>query len=131
MREQVVARNGTPLDERDAEIYHRRCRQWEEVPGPRIGDFVEFADGVLRRISHIWGTDGFQSSAGGSFYFGGSYMTFSGQLFGSVPLDTLVDSHRIRQGPCWFFHHDFQTAGGGIDVNVWCRIYRCWLVAPR
>ena len=123
-------RSGRPLDERDTEIFVRRVDARWDSNGYRLGDYVEFADGTLRRIAHIWGDGGVQTAAGGSFYLGEGYMTFSGQLFGSVPGASLVNTGRLRQGSCWFFHHDFATAGGGITVNVQCRVFRCELAAP-
>ena len=41
------------LDERDTEIFVRRFLAFYDIHGPRVGDYVRFADGVERRISFV------------------------------------------------------------------------------
>ena len=77
------------LDLHDSEILNARVTRLLYVESPKQGDFVRFADVVLRRISHVWldengSPDSIQTSDGGSFYLGDGYLSFSGSLFTSV-----------------------------------------------
>lgn len=118
------------LDARNQEILAQREALRDAIEGPRVGDFVRFADGILRRISHIWdfadGCDAMvQTSDGGSFYLGDGSMSFSGSLYSSVNVRTLTLTEETRTGGAWFFHHDWPEAHNGIDVALTCRVYTC------
>src|SRR5438309_10692209 len=102
------------FDERDEAILCERTEALNKRDGPRIGDFVIFADGIERRISYIWGfenQDGFwsarpdsvQTSDGGSYYLGEGYVSMSGSLYTSVPIGTLADTGERKAGQVWFF----------------------------
>lgn len=125
------------LDERDRQIIWERRHSIELTEGPRVGDWVEFADGITRRVSHVWSeadwgaTAGVQTSDGGSFYLGNGYVSFSGGLYRSVGMRTLSDTGAVRPGSAWIFHHDWARAGGGVDVTIPFRVYRCSENAPR
>lgn len=123
------------LDETDRAIRDRRLAAWDERPGPRVGDFVRYTDGTLRRFSHDWDEYGLQTCDSGRFYLGEGHMSFSGALYAAVPPDTLRRTDEILDGACWFFHHDMRRAGNGVDIAVACRVYACSLPvnhdAPR
>lgn len=118
------------FDARDAEILAARIAAWDGVDGPRVGDFVEMPGGEVRRFTHDWG-DAIQTTCGvmhpcandASFYFGGTYMSFSGSLDPALPKAKLRDTGKVRQGRAWFFHHDHMTAHNGVHVEVPCRVY--------
>jgi hypothetical protein len=118
------------LDERDQEILATRIIALNAVPGPRVGDWVEFADRVTRRISYIW-PDGVQTSDGGTYYLGVGYVSMSGSLHHIVPLTSLKRVKETRPGSVWFFHHDYPAADGGVDTSISFRVYVCALAAPR
>jgi hypothetical protein len=118
------------FDELDAELLWERYGLFQHDPKPRCGDFVRFACGTLRRISHIW-PDGVQTSAGGDWYLGHGYVSFSGALYTSVPLSTLVRTDETREGRFWFFHHDRPGAGRGVGFCKDCRVYTCSVPAPQ
>jgi hypothetical protein len=125
------------LDERDAEIISARLAAMDAREGPRVGDFVRFACGTLRRISHDWG-DGVQTSDAGSFYLGDYGCSFSGALFGTVPTDSLTLAHldsgwspETRAGAVWVFHHDHHCAHNGVHASIPFRVYVCDREAPR
>jgi hypothetical protein len=125
-----LAKNGYPygkvettdLDERDAAIYSERFHALQDVHGPRVGDFVRFADGRMERISHDWDGD-VQTSEGGSFYLGKGYVSFSGGLNPSIPTSELVYKAEHKRGSCWFFHHDHYCADNGVAVDMDFRVY--------
>ena len=117
-------------DERDVAIIERRMAELDKQAGPRVGDFVWFADGTRRRIAHDWG-DEVQTSTGGSFYLGDGYVSFSGSLFPCVAKATLgmkLGGHEC--GSCWIFHHDSHCAHNGVDAMVPFRVFYCSERAP-
>lgn len=124
------------FDERDAKIRERNLAAWNRDTGPRTGDYVVFADGETRRISYVWRDENdapitFQTSKGGSWYFGYGYCSFSGQLFRSVKVDTLTLTEESKEGAVWFFHHDYAMAHHGVDTNIPCRVYTSTENAPE
>lgn len=124
------------LDERDRQILWERRHSIELADEPRCGDYVEFADGTTRRISHVYGADwgdmaGVQTSDGGSWYLGNGYVSFSGSLYPSVKMTTLTLTDQQRAGSAWFFHHDWATRENGVDVTIPFRVYHCTETAPR
>ena len=127
----------TVLDVIDLAILNRRIGAYTVSAGPTEGDFVDFADGVTRRISFItpldWlpECDSVQTSKGGSFYLGNGYASFSGSLCPGVKRGTLTDKGEWRNGACWFFHHDHHRAHNGVEVSAPFRVYRCSESAPR
>jgi len=112
----------TELDERDLEIFSQRFHRLQDKHGPRVGDFVRFADGHEERISHIW-PDGVQTSEGGSFYLGDGYCSFSGGLNTAIPTDELEYRAEHKRGSVWFFHHDHFTAHNGVTTDLDFRVY--------
>ncbi len=111
------------LDDQDREILRRNFNALEEIAGPRVGDFVRFADGTLRQISHDWDEYGVQTSDGGSWYLEEGYVSFSGGLYGCTPTEALTLTRERREGNVWFFHHNYRTAGGGVHAWVPFRVY--------
>lgn len=129
------------LDDVDGEILARRAERLPVFGRPAVGEFVIFADGVERRISHIWecpaDDDGpevwsIQTSDGGSYHLGDGYVSFSGSLFPGVPGDTLtLDPLKTASGAVWFFHHDVWRAHNGVHAVAPFRVWTCSLEAPR
>jgi len=130
------------FDGRDAEIRMDRIILLDAVTKPRQGDYVVFANGITRRISHVWDWSGcegvepdedisVQTSTGGSWYLGEGYCSFSGSLYRGVPGKSLTLTSEKRPGSAWFFHHDFAGAGCGVDVTLDFRVYTCNLDAPE
>ena len=117
------------LDARDSEILAERVTAYNTHAQPRVGDFVRFADGTLRRISHDWFGESLQTSDGGSFYLGNGYLSFSGSLYRGISPETLTLTDETREGGAWFFHHDQHQAHSGVDVRVSLRVYACTLDA--
>ena len=121
---------GEELDTIDSTIYKERTDALARERSPMVGDYVEFSDGVVRRISHDWG-DSVQTSDGGSWYLGNGYLSFSGSLYPSVAKSALADTGTLREGHAWFFHHDWRTAHNGIDVLVNLRVWAASVEAPK
>lgn len=110
------------FDNVDAEIVAANIAAWNEIKGPRVGDFIRMRDGRLQRFSHAW-DDGIQTSDGGSFYFFGIGVSFSGGLNPSIPYETIVQSEGPHQGRFWMFHHGHSQAHNGVSFTMPCRFY--------
>ena len=121
------------LDDRDQAILSARRDALDAETGPRVGDYVDFADGITRRIAYIWPDDGLpgvQTCDGGSFYLGNGYLSMSGSLYNGIHAATLTDTGELRDARIWFFHHDWRTRDNGIDAVIPMRVYRCTEPAP-
>ena len=113
------------LDQRNDEILRTRMELLNRRPGPRVGDFVEFADGVMRRFSHNWDEAGLQTSDGGSWHLGNSGMSFSGSLHPCVQREDIKQTDEMRWGSAWFFSHDHWTAHNAVHVQIPLRVFKC------
>lgn len=118
--------NDMTLDDRDAAIARTRMTALDAREGPRVGDFVRFADGVERRISHLW-DNGVQTSDGGRFYLGDYGCSFSGALHLPVHYESLTLTDERQRGWVWIFHHDVARAHNGVDFTTEFRVYTCSL----
>lgn len=123
-------------DTRNAEIVARRMAMLDAREGPRVGDFVRFADGTLRRCSYHWSDDagwdgGMQTSDHGSYYLGEGYVSMSGSLHPCVPTDSLKQTDETHAGAVWIFHHDIRRAGGAVHFELPFRVFDCDLPAPN
>lgn len=118
------------LDDKDRAIIAEHTAAFDAIPGPRTGDYVEFTDGITRRISYRW-DDSVQTSNGGSWHLGDGWVIFSGSLSVSVPLDTLTETDERREGSVWIFHHDWPERDNGVDTAISFRVFRCSREAPE
>lgn len=126
------------LDERDQAIVDERMAAVDAIRGPRVGDFVGFADGTERRISYAWPAgdtwpESVQTSdlGAGRYYLSGAGLSFSGGLHPGVSIETLTDTGEIREGDAWIFHHDSHRAHNGVEFKAPFRVYRCSLPADE
>ncbi|MET4190750.1 MULTISPECIES: hypothetical protein [unclassified Bradyrhizobium] len=118
------------FDHRNDELRAKRLLEWDAIPGPRVGDFVIMPDGDERRFTHDWGDD-IQTTVkrdknhfNASFYFGGTYMEFSGSLDPALLKSKLVDTGETRLGSAWFFHHGEVGGGNGVHFTMPCRVFK-------
>ena len=116
------------FDDRDQDILDKRQSAYLERTGPQVGHWVHFADGAVRRISHIWDWGepsevSIQTSNGGSFYLGNGYMQFSGSLYSGIPGSTFKRTDKFKVGSAWFFHHNDACAHNGVGVMVKCAVW--------
>lgn len=121
------------LDDFDKGIIHERVSAISDrFNRPHVGAWVRFADGVERRISHIWRDENgnavsVQTSAGGSFYLGNGYLSFSGSLFTGITPDTLTRASEpsMKLGSLWIFHHDHSRAHNGVHSEARFAVWEC------
>lgn len=125
------------LDQIDRTILNDRLNKLAKIPGPRVGDYVRFADGVERRIAHDWAMfDGGLQTADDrfgpmTFYLDSGFCSYSGGLRNQVPRETLTLTEETKLGSVWFFHHDIRHAHNGVDVEIPFRVYTCTEDAPQ
>lgn len=138
------------IDAYDRNLIAQRIKAFDALgPAPRVGDWVDFADGVKRRISHAYdgkefrGEESYQTSDTGRWYFAllhellredgrdVGYCSFSGSLFPDVGAATLTLTDERRMGWVWSFHHDRRAAGNDVEYQIELRVYRCSDAAPR
>ncbi len=128
------------LDDRDASERAVRLAAFDAVDDVRLGDYVRFSCGTLRRISYItpldWNegddpVDSVQTSKGGSWYFGRGYCSFSGSLYNGVPRTSLTLTDEVLDGDVWMFRHDHRAAHNGVYFSIPFRVYECNREATR
>jgi len=124
------------FDDKDAEILQRREEKYNAIKGFRVGDFVRFSNGVIRRISYIWENergevDSIQTSDGGSYYLGEGHISMSGSLYPGIAPDYLSGTKETMEGSVWFFHHNYSTAHNGVYGNMSFRVFECSLPAKE
>ena len=119
------------LDERNQAILARNIAAYNEIKGPRVGDFLE-----LPRISKHQKHDITRFTAGwddhiqtgrscdGSFHLGNGYVSFSGSLEPGVQRDDIVATDHVRRGSCWFFRDDYPGAGRGLYTQAEFRVFK-------
>lgn len=140
------------LDERDAAAVAAAQSARNALPAAvREGDFVEFACGTLRRVSHVWrfpadkdgpavfsvqtsdngaGSFHMHTTAGGILGGGTAGLcSYSGGLHPGVEGDTLTDTGRTAEGRVWVWHHGQARAHNGVDALVTFRVWACTEVA--
>ena len=137
------------FDDRDGAIVNERITAYAKRTGPRVGDYITFANDVERRISHVWDADwnedgiaSYQTSDSGSYHMGnggfgawesgerGTYVSFSGALHHSVKGTTLRRAPGVKDAWVWIFHHDLAGAGCAVHATIPARMYRSTDRAP-
>ncbi len=118
------------FDNRDAEILAERERLFNEVKGPRVGDFLRTKEDGMLRFTHDWGSD-IQTTVSAkhpchgdaSFYLSDGHASFSGSLASAISKKKLRDTGEKLDGSFWFFHHDHFTAHNGVYFKIPCRVF--------
>ncbi|MBF6332392.1 hypothetical protein [Nocardia transvalensis] len=120
------------FDDRDHTLVTERLNKRHQATTPLVGDWIDFADGIRRRISYIWGDEDAQTSDRGSYYLlPNGDMNFSGSLYPSIPLASLTNTGTTRPGSAWIFHHGHACAHNGVDFDIPVRVYTTTLSAPK
>ena len=128
---QQIKEHNQELDELDTEILIKRAIAFMAHDKPRVGDFVDFSNGVTRRICLFHETEELQTAdidAGSFFLYEGS-ASFSGTLCGCIPIAELIRTEEVRMGKFWFFHHGEVKAYNGVRFVSPCRVWKTALEA--
>src|ERR1051326_598604 len=113
----------TGPETKDREILAERVEAYNDIAGPRRGDYVKTPDGKYHRfawvhddnIQCVWG--------GGSFYLGKGYIEYSGGLNAGVKRADLIPTGETKAGEIWFFHHNDARAYNGVVTEIKFRVY--------
>jgi hypothetical protein len=125
------------IDDLDREIIAEREKTFNKQRGLRVGDWIDFADGVQRRVSYIWPEDpempkGIQTSEPASgFYLGNSGVSMgNGGLYRSVSSRNLTLTTETRPGSVWMAHHGCIVRDSGVDFTIPFRVWTSTDTAP-
>jgi len=119
-----VPEDNRHLDDENQLIAAEILANWNAQTGkPRVGDFLRFPDGSMKRFCNDTG-DGQQLTKGGSFSIGrNGGVSYSGGLESPMMWERFKPTEETTKGRFWFFSHDRAGAGRGVDVFLPCRIY--------
>jgi hypothetical protein len=119
-----VPEDNSHLDDENQLIAAGILANWEARTGrPRVGDFLRFPDGSMKRFCNDTG-DGQQLTKGGSFSIGRfAEVSYSGGLERPMMWERFMPTGETTKGRFWFFSHNRAGAGRGVDVFLPCRIY--------
>jgi hypothetical protein len=110
-------------DKRDLKIAEELVNAFNEIPGPRVGDFVILPDGKYQRFAHEW-PDLLQTCDEGSFYIGKGYVSMSGGLHHGYKKEQIISTPETRPGHFWFFHHDDACGSNSVGLKIDCRVFQ-------
>jgi hypothetical protein len=122
---------------KNAEILAERIAAYDKIEGPRVGDYLDFAEPQRSRyegrtassfrIAHDWGDRVQPACCGGdtgSFYFSVGSMSYSGGLTPPIPTSRLEATGLHRSGCLWFFSENITGAGRGVHFSAQFRVFR-------
>ena len=116
------------LDPQDMAILRERATRFAALPGPRVGDWVQMADGSLRRFTHDWGDDiqtTLPNTGSATFYLTPEgCASYSGGLDRAILKSSLTLISEALDGRFWFFHHNWARAHNGVDALMPCRLFK-------
>lgn len=107
------------------EIFSRREKLYNELPGPRVGDYIKLKDSTYLRITYLWPETAqtIPEERKGSYYLGNGHISYSGTLNPGVKRSLLIPTDETRPGQVWFFKNDFAVAFNGIDYTMLFRVF--------
>ncbi|MGB0967617.1 MAG: hypothetical protein ACPGUX_05495 [Halocynthiibacter sp.] len=120
--------NNSHLDTIDTEIVAKITADWlDRANGkPRVGDFVQYADGSFKRCCNDTGKGQQVTKAIERSYHAMRFgsVSYSGGLESDIPWAQLVEQKGKRlPGRFWFFHHNKSGGGRGVDFFMPCRVF--------
>lgn len=107
-------------------ILNTRMNTYNQITGPRVGDWIRESNGRMTRGTHDWGNGSIMQHGGGEFgrfYLGDGYLSYSGGLDIGIKKADLIRTNEVKPGKVWFFKRDYPMAGNGIDYMVDFRVY--------
>lgn len=104
------------------EILTERCNAYNEIIGPRVGDYLKLPYGIYTRFTYDWG-DKIQTGGGNGFYLGNGYISYSGSLDSGVKKSDIKQILEIKIGSVWFFNNDVKVAHNGHDTKMMFRVF--------
>jgi len=112
--------------EKDFDIIQSRLQAYDQVKGPRVGDFLNISYGKYVRFTHHWG-DSIQTGPDSSGYcLTENSISYSGSLDPSIPIELFepYEYEPIKEGQIWAFSNGWAGAGRGVYLNVPFRVFQ-------
>lgn len=129
-KDTIILDDETEKDQLDRiinyELFKKREKQFNEIKGIRVGDWVRFPDGSMNRVTHIWEFDNgydIQTGGGGSYYLGDGYISHSGGLDIGIDGSHFTITKEVKKAWVWFFKNDYRMAHNGIDYKMDFRVF--------
>ena len=117
-------------DLRNIAILETRMKQYNAIPGARVGDWIREPDGRMTRATHDWNDDGetcetiqHGGNENSSYYLGDGYLSYSGGLDSGIKKCWLRETAEKKDGCVWIFDHGFAGAGRGVGFVVEFRVF--------
>lgn len=125
MKAQVNGGPDIEVHESNRDILEAKIKDFNSLPGARVGDYVKLPDGRFDRFTYGHG-DIIQ--AGGTtdhfgYYLGWGYCSYSGSLNHGIKKSDLILTEETKQGKIWFFKDDQSGAHRGIWFDIDCRVF--------
>jgi len=111
--------------EKDLQLLREAQVNYNEVDGPRVGDYVKYGAGKYQRFTHKW-NDSIQAGASADnvgFYLSGSSASYSGGLNEGVKFDDLIETNELKDGYVWFFHDGWAAAHSAVYFEIPFRVF--------
>jgi len=105
------------------QILAEKVTAYNQIEGPRVGDFLKLPYGIYTRFTYDWGESLQTGGGSNSFYFGNGYMSYSGGLDKGVKRDDIRQTEETREGFIWFFDRGISGAGRGVDFKIAFRVF--------
>lgn len=105
---------------------NNRMNKYNQITGPRVGDWIREPSGRMTRATHDWGNDSIMQHGGGEFgqfYLGDGYISYSGGLETGIKKASLKLTDEVKPGKVWFFKNNWPKVDNGIDYMVDFRVY--------
>jgi hypothetical protein len=104
-------------------ILAEREKQFNQVAGPRVGDYLLMPYGLYTRFTHAWDETIQTGGGSGSFFFGSGYCSYSGGLDSGVSYTDLIETTETKKGAIWFFDKNISGAGRGVYFEIPFRVF--------
>lgn len=116
--------NTTTKQTKNEEILKTREAEYNKRKGPRVGDYLLMPYGLYTRFTHKWDETIQTGGGSGSYYLGGSYISYSGGLDSGVKLSDIEDTGETKPGHVWFFDQGISGANRGVDFMIDFRVFK-------
>jgi hypothetical protein len=107
-------------------ILSERMRIYDEIKGPRVGDWVDTPKGQFR-IAHHWGNRVQLSSYSGDhhgIYLSVGSASYSGGLDSPIPIGRILPTDETRPATVWFFSENYVCAHNSVHLQANFRVFR-------
>lgn len=112
--------------ERNLIILEECMSAFNQLDGPRVGDFLLMPNGKFTRFTHKW--DDHMQTGGhtqSQYYLGPGYLSYSGGLDPGIKIKEIELTEMTKNGKVWFFSEGHAGADNDVSYMVQFRVYTC------